>query len=183
MIDTEYGYTKMKDWKTPLCQCDSESCILAYLLPCHIYSKLWGSLYLFHFLSYGLLVTSIYNVYYWINYITINKCPSLQTDYCITLGENCSNYYMMVNGIPSKCVYHEQICTYNTLSCIEMDEYKKTKLMLVILFSGSSTLLFFMNYFVRRKVKRDNDIEEGHDICESTICSVCGLAQEYREIN
>ena len=176
-----FEYKSLGKWKTSLCYCDSESCILAYLLPCHIYSKLWGKQYLFHFLSYGLLVTTIYNVYYWINYININQCPSLQTDYCLGLGENCSNYYMLVNGIPSKCVYHEQICTYNTLSCIEMDEYKKTKLILILLFSGSYALLYCMNYFVRRKVKRDNDIEEGNDICESTICSLCGLAQEYRE--
>jgi hypothetical protein len=185
MINTEYGYTKMKDWKTPLCHCDSESCILAYLLPCHIYSKLWGNYYLFHFVSYGLLVTSIYNMYYWMNYIVIHKCPSLQTEYCIGLGENCSEYYMFVNGIPSRCVYeyHEQICTYNTLSCIEMDDYKKTKLILSLFFSFSYVSLFLMNYFVRRKVKRDNDIEEGNDLCESTLCSLCGLAQEYREIN
>jgi len=63
-----------------------------------------------------------------------------------------------------------------------MDEYKKTKLILAVLFSCCYSILFIMNYCVRKKIKRDHDIEEGIDVCETTICALCGLAQEYREI-
>ena len=175
-----------RQWSTSLFHCDPESCILAHVLPCHIYAKIYdreniNKCYLFNFIYYGIFSVSLYNVYYWLNYINKNRCPSLEREYCFydVGNKTCSQYYMLVYGIPSKCVYNEyQICTHSEESCfIHFTEFNT---FLSLVGSVSYIMLFFLHFFLREKVKKDYNIEGKYDIC-AIICSTCGLAQEYRE--
>jgi len=174
------------DWKTSLYTCDSESCILSLLLPCHIYSKIINKNYLLNFLSYGFVCLSIYNIYYWLNYINQNKCPSNKTEQCVGLGDNCNNNYIYINNIPTKCIYHSDanVCTYNSISCIELDEYRTLNIYLSIFSSISYLFLYLMNYNVREKIKLNKSIKDTYyDIIAVICCYPCGLAQSYREIS
>lgn len=175
-----YHLLEKRKWATSLCNCDPESCILAHVLPCHIYAKLYGNCYLFHFIYYGIFTISLCNVYYWINYINTNRCPSLQSEYCFGLGVNCSKYYMLVNGIPSKCIYNDNICIHSDTDCFT--NYNKLNMYLSLLGSGSYFVLFLLHFFLREKVKKEYNIEGnfGEDSC-AVLCNQCGLAQEYRE--
>jgi hypothetical protein len=52
-----YQLLEKKQWATSLFYCHPESCILAHILPCHIYAKIYdepegNSCYLFNFLHY-----------------------------------------------------------------------------------------------------------------------------------
>lgn len=168
-------------WTTSLFHFDPESCILAHIIPCHIYAKIQGC-YLFSFFYYGMFVASIYNCYYWLNYINSNRCPDSVTDKCIGLRENCSQYYIVINGVPAKCVFNEvNICYHSELACYK--NYNELNMFLSLLGSSSYFILFLLNYFLREKVKKDYNIEGKYDACAVTICSPCGLAQLYREID
>ena len=176
-----------RQWSTSLFHCDPESCILAHVLPCHIYAKIYdreniNKCYLFNFIYYGIFSVSLYNVYYWLNYINKNRCPSLERDYCFNSdigNKTCNQYYMLVNGVPSKCIYNEyQICTHSEQSCfIHFTEFNT---FLSLVGSVSYIMLFFLHFFLREKVKKDYNIQGKYDIC-ALFCSTCGLAQEYRE--
>jgi Cys-rich protein (TIGR01571 family) len=122
-----------------------------------------------------------YNSYYWLNYINSNRCPDLNTDQCIGLRENCGQYYVVINGIPAKCIMNEyNFCSYNEDQCFT--DYKKLNVILSLSGTLSYFILFLLNFFLREKVKKEYNIEGEYDSCASTICSPCGLAQEYREI-
>lgn len=172
------NYEKRK-WSTSLLYCDPESCILSHYLPCHIYAKLNKDCYLFNFLYYGIFCVSIYNVYYWLDYINNNRCPSLETAHCFGLGDNCSQHYMVINGIPAKCIFDE-ICIHSEISCFQ--NFKELNIFLYLLGSISYFVLFILHLFLREKIKKEYDIEGQYDACALTLCSPCGLAQEYREI-
>lgn len=174
-----YQLLEKRKWATSLFICDPESCILSHVLPCHIYAKIYRDCYLFHFIYYGIFSVSLYNVYYWINYINKNRCPDLETGYCIGL-DNCSQYYMMVNGIPSKCIFDNNICIHSKRDCFT--NYNKLNMWLSLLGSASYIILSMLHYFLREKVKRDYNLEGNYDACAVTIFSPCGLAQEYREL-
>ena len=73
-------YELIDKWSTSLFHCHAESCILAHILPCHIYARLNGS-YLCSFIYYSIFWVSLYNVYYWLNHINHNRCPALLTDH------------------------------------------------------------------------------------------------------
>jgi len=45
----------VREWTTSLCTVDSESCLVTWLLPCHVYAKLNLTSYGLHFMSYALL--------------------------------------------------------------------------------------------------------------------------------
>lgn len=174
-----------RKWATSLYYCDPESCILVNVLPCHVYAKLYdigngNRCYLFNFIYYGIFCVSIYNVCYWLDYINKNRCPSLHTEYCLGTRDNCSQSYMLVNGIPSKCVFNNNICMHSETDCFT--NYNQLNMFLSLLGSGSYFILFLLNLFLREKVKRDYNIEGEYDACAVTVCSPCGLAQEYREI-
>ena len=175
-----YHLLEKRKWATSLCECDPESCILAHALPCHIYAKLNGNCYLFHFIYYGIFCASLYNVYYWINYINQNRCPSLQTEYCVGLGDKCSQYYVLVNGIPSKCIFDNNICIHSKRDCFT--NYNKLNMFLSLLGSICYFILLMLHFCLREKVKKDYNLEGEYDTCAVTICSPCGLAQEYREL-
>jgi len=167
-----------REWTTSLFHFDPESCILAYVLPCHIYAKIQGS-YLCSFLYYGIFSVSIYNVYYWLNFINKNRCPESIADQCFGLKENCSQYYMIINGIPSKCIFNE-LCYHSESSCFT--NFNKLNMYLSLFGSFCYFILFSLNYLLREKVKTQYNIEGKYDSCAVTIFSCCGLAQEYREI-
>ena len=176
-----YQLLEKRKWATSLCHCDPESCILAHILPCHIYAKIYRDCYLFHFIYYGIFSISLYNVYYWLDYINKNRCPILETDYCIGLGENCSQYYMLVNGIPSKCMFDESnICIHSERDCFT--NYKKLNMSLSLLGSISYFILLILHLCLRGKLKTDHNLEENYDACAVTLFSSCGLAQNYREL-
>lgn len=167
-----------KKWSSALCEFDPESCILAHVLPCHIYAKIYGSCYLFNFLYYGLFCSSIYTFYYWLSFVTQNKCADSLTDQCFGLGDNCSDYYMLIDGVPARCIFNE-ICYHSDTSCVV--NYKKINLFLSLGGSISYFILCLLNYFLREKVKKEYAVEGEYDSCAVTICSPCGLAQEYRQ--
>ena len=48
--------------------------------------------------------------------------------------------------------------------------------------SISYFILCLLHYFLREKVKKYHSIVDEYDACAVTLCSQCGLAQEYREI-
>jgi Cys-rich protein (TIGR01571 family) len=177
-----YQLLEKRKWATSLCHCDPESCILAHILPCHIYAKIYKDCYLFYFIYYGIFSISLYNVYYWLDYINKNRCPNLETEYCIGLGENCSQYYMLVNGIPSKCIFDDfNICVHSERDCFI--NYTKINMWLSLLGSACYFILLILHSFSREKVKKDYNLESNYDVCAVTICSPCGLAQNYRELH
>jgi Cys-rich protein (TIGR01571 family) len=177
-----YHLLEKRKWATSLCHCDPESCILAHVLPCHIYAKIYKDCYLFNFLYYGIFTISLYNVYYWLDYINKNRCPSLETEYCFGLKENCSQYYMLVNGIPSKCIYNDSICVHSESDCFI--NYNRINMYLSMLGSFSYFFLIVLQFSLREKVKKDYIIERSFakDACAVTLFSSCGLAQELREV-
>jgi Cys-rich protein (TIGR01571 family) len=181
-----YQLLEKRKWATSLCHCDPESCILAHVLPCHIYAKIYdnpeNSCYLFNFIYYGIFGLAMYNVYYWLNYINKNRCPSLETDYCFGLNENCSQYYMLVNGIPSRCVYNDSICVHSETDCFV--NYTTINMYLSMLGSFSYFVMILLKFFLRDRVKKDYNIESNfaQDVCAITLFSSCGLAQELREV-
>jgi Cys-rich protein (TIGR01571 family) len=176
-----YQLLEKRKWATSLYNCYPESCILAHILPCHIYAKIYRDCYLFNFIYYGIFSVSLYNVYYWLDYINKNRCPDLETDYCIGLGVNCSQYYMLVNGIPSKCILNEyNICVHSERDCFT--NYNKLNMWLSLLGSFSYFILLILHFFLREKVKKDYNLEGNYDACAVTLCSQCGLAQNYREL-
>lgn len=181
-----YQLLEKRQWATSLFHCDPESCILSHMLPCHIYAKIYdeplNSCYLFNFLYYGIFCLATYNVYYWLDYINKNRCPSLETDYCFGLNENCSQYYMLVNGVPSRCVYNDSICVHSETDCFI--NYNRFNMYLSMLGSFSYFVLIVLKFYLREKVKKDYNIEQSFakDACAVTFCSPCGLAQELREV-
>lgn len=174
------------DWNTSLCKCHAESCLVSFLLPCHVYAKLKNKYYLLNFVVYASLVTCIYNIGYWLHYLSHNICPSIKAEQCIGLGENCQNYYINIDNTHTQCIYHDdaQLCTYNTISCIKQNTYMKLRLYLGAYASFSYLFLFFMNYKKRLVIKEYRKINDTgiSDLFASSLCITCGLAQEYREL-
>ena len=174
------------EWKTSLCTCHAESCIVSFLLPCHVYAKIKNKSYLVNFMVYALFVTCIYNIMYGLDYLSHNICPSIKTEQCVGLGHDCNNYYINIDNTPTQCIYHEdaQVCTYNTTSCMKKEAYIKIRLYLGVVASFSYLGLFFINYTKRLSLKEDKKINDNGiiDLFASSICVTCGLAQEYREL-
>ena len=172
-------------WKTSLYTCDSESCLLSLLLPCHIYSKFKSNSYLFNFLSYGCVIMCINNIYFWFSYYNKKECPLHESDQCYDL-DDCQNHYIYIDNVPTKCIYYEdvQICAYSKDACILSDDLHKINRELWMFVSISYLFLFIMNYSFRSKIRNDNKLKSDLciDLCAVTVCYTCGLAQEYREV-
>ena len=178
-------YTLLKTWKTSLFHCDCESCFVSYLLPCHVYAKLKQKNYAFHCILYLSLWSMIQLLYSYHYYTYSNACPPSQTDYCILLNEStCEQYYMLVNSVPAKCIFHLDInhCTYDMYSCIFPDEYSKLTIMIFLCSSMLYMFLWWLHYTVRKEIQYRNDLEDPYRCLATSCCSTCGLAQEYREI-
>jgi len=54
---------------------------------------------------------------------------------------------------------------------------------LSLLGSACYFILLILHSFSREKVKKDYNLESNYDVCAVTICSPCGLAQNYRELH
>jgi hypothetical protein len=176
-------YSKiLNSWSTTLCTYDSESCIVTWLLPCHTYAKLRLTSYGIHFLAYAFLVLGIRNILSTWSYIHMYKCPSHYTDQCITVQGKCSEYYTHINGIPTECIYVDEIdaCIYNSQSCIHVHSslYVFFSCMLSIFY----VCLWMMNYSARKVIRDTYQLKEENECVASTILSPCGLSQGYREI-
>jgi hypothetical protein len=168
-------------WQTSLWECDSESCILSFILPCHIYSKI-NMNYASSFIMYGSFILSIRLFYYWGFILYNNACPTNYSDQCLGLGKECETYYTIIDGTSTACIYRNDInaCTYNIKSCIKV--HNSWYVWIGIYCSIIYLFLFLMNCAIRKKVRYLKSIQDGNDICESTLLSPCGLAQAYREI-
>ena len=81
---------------------------------------------------------------------------------------------MMIHGVPSVCLLHEDICIYSAKTCLEKTPFTEVSIVLSLFY----LCLVFMNYVVRRNVAEQKQIQG--ECLESTI--PCGLAQLYREI-
>ena len=98
----------VSSWQTSLWECDSESCILSFLLPCHIYSKV-NSNYAYSFMSYGICIVTIRLLYYWTFILYTNACPPNHSEQCLGLGNDCHDYYTTINGLTTACIYRKDI--------------------------------------------------------------------------
>lgn len=178
-------YTLLKTWKTPLYHCECESCFVSYLLPCHVYAKLKQGNYTMNCILYVGLWSMIHLLYSYHYYTYNNACPSSQTDYCILLNESiCENYYMIVNTVPAKCIFHSDtnLCIYNDYSCISPEVYTKINIWTFIVSTMLYTCLWWLHYTLRKEITYKNDLDDSCTCLAISCCSTCGLAQEYREI-
>jgi len=169
-------------WSTSLFECSTESCIITWLLPCHTYAKLRLTSYGLHFVSYAFLVLAIRNIWSFWSYIHTHKCPSQHTDQCFTVHGTCSNYYTRVDGVPTVCIYVEEIdaCIYNSESCIQV--HPDVYVFFSCTLSFCYVCLWMMNYSARKVIRDTHQLKEDHECIASTILSPCGLSQGYREI-
>ena len=101
-------------------------------------------------------------------------CPFKKVEQCLGLGDSCEQHYMVVNGVTTPCLY-EDVCVHGLESCIIPSSVSYWVLGFLYV------TLFLMHYELRKRVKQEKQIQ-GSDFCESTFCSICGLAQVYREI-
>lgn len=177
-------YTKaFREWTTTLCTHDTESCVVSTLLPCHVYAKLNLSSYGIHFLSYAFFILCIRNIYSTLGYLHEYQCPSLETTQCILLTpEKCPHHFMSLNGVDTPCIYYSDsdLCLYSSTECIQVHPTAYT--WLGIFLSLSYLCLFYMNYSARKIIRNTYSIEPHHECMASSGCSICGLAQAYREI-
>jgi len=111
-------------------------------------------------------------------------CPSNKTDYCIMLDEHdCTNHYMLVNSIPTKCIFHpEEKCIYNEQSCINASEYNRFCVFIFVTTTMIYSCLWLLHYKIRIEIKEKKEITDSSDCIATTCCSTCGFAQEYREL-
>lgn len=175
-------YTRLSDWKSSLCEYDSESCVVSWLLPCHVYAKLNMSSYGLHFISYAFFVLCIRNIYGWFYYVHDHACPSHHAAQCLGLdNKECSEYYMVVDGVPSQCTYHSDVdaCIYNIYGCVHANPIYHA---LSFFLCFSYICLFSMNYSARVLTIQHRKLSHSNNLVASTCLSTCGLAQEYREI-
>jgi len=163
-------YEPLHRWKTSLCEPDCESCAMSHFFPCHIYAMANKPHYTVAFFTYALTVLSIRRLWYELYYMKINQCPT-RVEYCV--GTDCTGY-MMIQGTPSVCVLHEDICIYSAKTCLEKTPFTEVSVILSLFY----LCLVTMNYVVRRNVREQKQIQG--ECLESTV--PCGLAQLYREI-
>lgn len=164
-------YQPLHSWKTSLCALDCESCAMSYYFPCHIYAMANKPNYTLAFFTYALTVLCIHRLWYELYYMKVHQCPS-KVDVC--LGTDCRGY-MIVNGAPTLCIYHEVgVCTYSTSTCLEKTPFTEISVVLSLFY----LCIVLMNYVVRRNIREQKQIKG--ECLESTI--PCGLAQVYREI-
>ena len=183
----EYKILNKGEWKTNMFVCDSESCFLSCIVPCHVYAKIIStskSLYCINLIIYCIIYLSIHQLWYSQNYIIENTCSKELTDNCISIKDNCENFYMIIDNIPFSCIYTENFCISNNKSCINHEDSNNSSLTIFLLSSSCYFILVFMNYKAREHIKNIYQKETNcvEDITAVTCCSTCGLAQEYREL-
>ena len=185
----DYEIINKTKWSTNLYDCDSESCFLSCIVPCHVYSKLKiisknKNHYCVHLFVYILIYISIQQLWYTRNYLYEHTCPQNLIDNCINAVNVCEDNFMMVNDTPYSCIIKSNFCVYNNYGCISQKQSNKTARFLIIITSISYTCLTFLHYTVRKHIKSIYQINGNivEDVIAVTCCSTCGLAQEYREL-
>ena len=188
VYNIDYNILNKGEWQTSLCKCDSESCFLSSIVPCHVYAKLRAktkSEYCLHLFSYCLLYVFIQQLWYSQSYINKNTCPNTLTNTCIILSEDdCNKYYMTIEENEYACIYENGYCVANNYSCIKQSISKKISIDLVIITSISYFVVCYMHYSAREYIKSRQTIDESfiENIVGVVCCPTCGLAQEYREL-
>jgi Cys-rich protein (TIGR01571 family) len=184
----DYEIINKKEWATNLYDCDTESCFLSCLVPCHVYSKLKiksknKSYYCVHLFFYMFLYLSIQQLWYSSNYVTTHTCPHLLIDNCIN-SLKCEDNYMLVDDVPTSCVMQNDFCVFDKYECISKKQSNTTSMYILIFTLFSYTCLTCMHYKVREHIKKIYQINGNiaEDVFAVTCCSTCGLAQEYREL-
>jgi len=174
--------TMLNKWSSTLCTYDSESCIVTWLLPCHTYAKLRLTSYGMHFVAYAFFVLAIRNIWYTWSYIHMYKCPSEHTDQCFTVKEQCENHYTHIDGVPTACIYVDDldVCVYNSVSCIRV--HSSLYVFFSCMLSISYLCLWTMNYSARKVIRDTYQLKGENECVASTVLSQCGLSQGYREI-
>jgi Cys-rich protein (TIGR01571 family) len=184
-----YELIDKKKWSTNLYDCDSESCFLSCIVPCHVYSKLKiisknKNHYFVHLFVYILLYLSIQQLWYTRDYLSKHTCPQNLIDNCINSLNICEDNYMIIDDTPFSCGIKGNLCIYNDYECISEKQSNKTTRYLIIVTSISYACLTFLHYSVRKHIKNVYQINGNvvEDVIAVTCCSTCGLAQEYREL-
>lgn len=185
----DYEIINKKEWATNLYDCDTESCFLSCIVPCHVYSKIKilnknKAQYCVHLFFYLFIYLSIQQLWYSSNYLSEHTCPQYLIDNCINVIDNCEEHYMIVDDVPSSCIIKNDYCVYDNYECISKKQSNKTALYILIFTSLCYSGITFMHYRVREHIKliyhiKGNIVE---DVFAVTCCSTCGLAQEYREL-
>ena len=134
------------------------------------------------FFSVRFFVLAIRNIWSTWSYIHMNKCPSEHTEQCFTVKNHCENHYMHVDGVPTSCIYIDDldVCIYNSVSCIRV--HSSLYAFFTCMLSISYLCLWTMNYSARNVIRETYQLKPENECIASTILSPCGLAQGYREI-
>jgi Cys-rich protein (TIGR01571 family) len=185
----DYNILNKGEWATHLYTCDTESCFLSCIAPCHVYAKIksYGKNkreYFIHLVVYMVMYISIQQLWYSQQYLNSHMCPSHLTDNCISITDDCDKYYMKVDNVLSSCMIKNNICVYDSHECLSSKDTKqKSTAFLVVTLIGYSFLVF-LHYNIREKIKVKQTIGGNiiEDVLAITCCSTCGLAQEYREL-
>ena len=173
-------YSEITEWKTGLCDCECESNFLSWVVPCHVYAKLTKA-YTSSLLTYLFLWMNIQFMYCYIQYMYSYKCPKYSTEYCAGLGDTCASHYMVIEGSTVSCVYMDNVCIHNTMTCIDANTVH-VNIGLAVFFIGLvDIVLSCMHYQLRKRIQEKYQLRNDNDCLASTVCASCGLAQEYRE--
>ena len=181
-----YTILNMSQWHTSLCVCDSESCFLSCIVPCHVYAKIKSttkSLYCVYLFGYICVYLSIHQLLYSQHYIIENTCPLNMVSTCL-VDDKCKNTYIIIDDIKYACIEQNGFCVSNEHSCIEQPDSKHISINLLIFTSIAYFVLVFMHYSAREHIKKQQNIDESfiENIAAVVCCPNCGLAQEYREL-
>ena len=183
----DYNILNKGEWQTSLCKCDSESCFLSCIVPCHVYAKLRArtkSEYCVHLFVYMLMYVFINQLLYSNHYIIENTCPNNLINSCISVFNNCNTHYMLIDNNQYACVEENGYCFADTTSCIEQSTSHKASVNLIIITSMCYFIIVCLHYSARDYIKTLQNIDESfiENIVGVVCCPTCGLAQEYREL-
>jgi len=193
---SEYTILNKNEWQTSLCKCETESCFLSCIVPCHVYAKLRASTkseYCVHLVIYIFLYLSLQQLWYSQNYVINNTCPSTLINNCLSITilnndvtdmDYCENYYMIIENIHYGCVEQNGYCISKDYSCIKKNDSKHASIDLIIFTSICYFIITCLHYNAREYIKSKQNIEESfiESIAGIICCPICGLAQEYREL-
>jgi hypothetical protein len=179
------------DWKTSWYHIDTESCILSYHLPCHIYSKVLSrkrSYYKYYFALFTLMYAFYYTpIIGWI-YLPPLICKGEQVVSCPMYAKNdCENSFIIVDDVKAyQCFWSKTIdlCIPTTnQQCIQEEIAKGNMDMIYTCFSIMFLVVFFANYQFRSAYQDSNSIprKSWKDCLITFFCPVCSNAQIYRE--
>ncbi len=185
----EYNMIDNRIWSTHLCECHAESCFLSCIVPCHVYAKIKSystskRLYCIHLFIYIIIYISIQQLWYSQHYLNSHMCPAYLTDNCISIIDDCETYYMVVDDILSSCTLKNNMCVYDTISCISQEDTYKSSSIILIFTLSAYLFIVCLHYSIREQIKIKQKIIGNivEDVIAITCCSTCGLAQEYREL-